>query len=100
MLPISEAMLAKSFSDQSDGIIDWILFDVYKIAPDFPLDVSVYGYILKENNAANEINSIYQEPVAKRIRVTDKFQSKSTRDDLMGLKLKCGLVVCMQSDYN
>lgn len=93
MLPISEAIYAKSYGNGSDLIIDWILFDVYKIASDFPLEVSVYGYIFNENITIDEESE--QSAITPRFRLADKFLSKSTRDDLRGLRLKCGLVVCI-----
>lgn len=96
MLPISEAMLAKDVRNNSDANIDWILFDVYKIAADFPLQVSVYGYIF---DGYNENDVVAEDSKHERIKVTDKFRSKSTRDDLMGLKLKCGLVVCTKFQF-
>lgn len=90
MLPVSEAMFAKKFHD-SNASIDWILYDVYKVAPDFPLQVSTYGYIF---NASTNINS---NPIdlraGARLQTTDKFRSKSVRDDLQGLQLTCGKAV-------
>lgn len=95
MLPISEAIFAKSYKNTSDFNIDWILFDVYKIAPHYPLEVSTYGYIFNENIISDEENEVWQSFTTQRFRLADKFLSKSTRDDLKGLKLKCGLVVCI-----
>lgn len=95
MLPISESMFAKRFKAKanSKSIIDWILFDVYKIASNYPLELSVYGFIYNKSGAITNNNSTQNE--IERIQITDKFQSKSVRDDLQGLKLKCGLVVCI-----
>lgn len=95
MLPISEAMIAKRFKANSKLIINWILFDVYKIAANFPLEVSVYGFIYTEKGAIT--NNKSTQNAIERIQITDRFQSKSVRDDLQGLKLKCGLVVCILS---
>lgn len=73
--------------------IDWILFDVYKIASHFPLEVSVFAFVF----GSTEVSALEFENswswAQRRVNVTAKFQSKSTRDDLQGLKLKCGLVV-------
>lgn len=97
MLPLSEVKFAKSMSNDSASMfMDWILFDVYKIAPDFPLEVSVYGYVFNKNTIDYENLAKPQDAIYERIKITDKFQSKSTRNDLMGLKLKCGLVVCIE----
>lgn len=101
MLPISEAMFAKRFKSNSELLIDWILFDVYKIAASFPLVVSVYGFIHSNKTGVFKgdefptSNQLTQNTIDQRIQITDKFQSKSVRDDLQGLKLKCGLVVCI-----
>lgn len=96
MLPISEAMFAKKFQTTgTDSNIDWILFDVYKIAPDFPLEVSIFGYIFNANAILYANNQ--SEFPHQRLQITAKFLSKSARDDLKGLHLKCGLVVCMHA---
>lgn len=95
MLPISESIFVKKFQNIDTGSnINWILFDVYKIAADFPLEVSIYGYIFNETiiNSTNNEHSTQQ-----RLQITDKFLSKSTRDDLKGLQLKCGLAVCIHT---
>lgn len=86
MLPISEAIFAKKFH-RSNSDIDWILFDVYKIAPDYPLEVSVYGYTFDVSTMPFH---------GDRIEITEKFRSKSARDNLKGLTLTCGLVVCIE----
>lgn len=91
MLPISNAIYAKNLTTDSNSNIDWILFDVYKIAPDFPLEVSIYGHISTENQTSNNI-------VPERFKLADKFLSKSTRDDLKGLELTCGLGVCISCE--
>lgn len=97
MLPVSDAIYAMCFSNTMDNstvaVIDWILFDVYKIASHFPLEVSVFAFILNSTVVnAHE----FDDPVEwaqQRVNVMAKFQSKSTRDNLQGLRLKCGLVV-------
>lgn len=88
MLPISDVIFAKKLHDTNSGI-DWILYDVYKIATDFPLEISTYGHIY-DNEVATAIKFPYQ-----RLKITEKFLSKSTRDDLKGLKLTCARVVCI-----
>lgn len=97
MLLLSDAKFAKSVSNSSGSSIDWILFDVYKVAPHFPLEISAYGYVFNRNTIANIKNSIYQTAETARVRIADKFLSKSVRDDLKGLRLTCGLVVCTRS---
>lgn len=91
MFPISDVIFAKKFHDTNSGI-DWILYDVYKIATEFTLEISTYGHIYFDNEATTAIKSAYQ-----RLKITDKFLSKSTRDDLKGLKLTCARVVCMHN---
>lgn len=93
MLPISEAIFAKSYGNVSNTDIDWILFDVYKIAPNFPLEVSIYGHVFAENILKDGENTTSQIVFSQRFKLADKFLSKSTRDDLKGLKLTCGLGV-------
>lgn len=93
MLPISDAKFAKSISNNSDSTIEWVLFDIYKVASHFPLEVATYGYILNNNTIINIQNPAYQTIETQRIRIADKFLSKSLRDDLKGLRLTCGLVV-------
>lgn len=93
MLPISDVKFAKSINNKSN--IDWILFDVYKIAPHYPLEVSIYGYVFNEHTVFNIKNPVYQTIEMQRVRIADKFLNKSLRDNLKGLKLTCGLVVCI-----
>lgn len=91
MGPISEVIFAKHWINSYN--VEWILFDVYKIALHYPLEVSKFGIVLAEiSDTAVE----YQCPLDwlnQRLKIAKKFQSKSTRNDLKGLKLKCGLVV-------
>lgn len=89
MLPISDVIFAKKNPNASSCGIDWILYDVYKIAHDFPLEISTYGHIMSNNEAKEAIKYPYQQ-----LKIMDKFLSKSTRDDLKGLKLTCARVVC------
>lgn len=90
MLPISDAIFAKKYDVANSGI-DWILYDVYKIASDFPLEISTFGHILD-----NEVNTAMKYE-SQRLRIANKFLSKSTRDDLKGLKLTCARVVCIHN---
>lgn len=90
MLPISDAIFAKKYHVANSGI-DWILYDVYKIASDFPLEISTFGHILD-----NEVNTA-MEYESQRLRTANKFLSKSTRDDLKGLQLTCARVVCIHN---
>lgn len=90
MLPISDAIFAKKYNVANSGI-DWILYDVYKIASDFPLEISTFGHIFD-----NEVNMAMKYR-SQRLRIANKFLSKSTRDDLKGLKLTCARVVCIHN---
>lgn len=93
MLPISNVIFAKSYTNESNSNIDWILFDIYKIATIFPLEVSIYGYIFLENTLGDDKNQTSNRFASERFMLADKFLSKSTRDDLKGLQLTCGLGV-------
>lgn len=97
MLPVSDVIYAiPNTNNKWNSTIDWIFFDIYKIAPNFPLEISIFAFIYNSN--AVEIDE-YDCPwkwAWQRVSVTPKFQSKSTRDDLKGLQLRCGLVVGAQ----
>lgn len=87
MLPVSESVYTERHINMSDESVDWILFDVYKIAPNFPLEISELGRISDEKSIADyDVATTYME-------VGSRFYNKSSRDDLKGLKIKCGLVV-------
>lgn len=95
MLPISQVIFTQMKNDST-----WILYDVYKVAPHFPLEISVFGYILPRENALEfDIGCAAQQKYHSRVQVVDKFQSKSTRNDLKGLKLMCGLVIAYPEQY-
>lgn len=87
MLPNSDVTFAKKFYN-SNSNIGWTLYDIYKIASDFPLEISTYAHILVDE-ATTPVKYTFQ-----RLKIMDKFFSKSTRDDLKGLKLRCARVVC------
>lgn len=97
MLPVSDAVYATPNSNET---IDWTLFDVYKIAPHFPLEISIFAYVFNSIEVEAKEGKNPLEWARARISVTAKFQSKSTRNDLKGLKLKCGLVVSISVFIN
>lgn len=71
MLAISEVIYAKR------NKLNWILFDIYKIASDFPINVSVFG----------AINGIEQ------VQLLMAATTGSRRRNLQGLIIPCGLAV-------
>lgn len=54
--------------------------DVYKIANNFPLEISAFGTADARTNSSE-------------LQVTQKFRSKLTRKNLQGIELRCVLVV-------
>lgn len=92
MLPISDFVYTKrcaNYTEQSSPF--WALFDVYKIAPQYPLKISKLGRITNEPWVSNY--SVANWPSQYDIVVEPRFYNKSARNDLMGLKIRCGLVV-------
>lgn len=81
IFPISEVLYVQR-DDETIGN-KWRLIDVYKIGPGFDFEISLFGLITASSGAH------------ERLKVTHKFQSKLTRKNLKGLKLTCGLVVCI-----
>lgn len=92
ILPISEVIFAKRMSN--DAPVKWSLYDVYKIASTYPLQISLFGRLMLEHCAeAVHSESGCTENRNTRLILNEKFLKKSTRDDLQGLTLSCGLVV-------
>lgn len=60
----------------------WLLYDIYKLASNFSVEISLFGTI-PTGNRSEFVN----------LKLTEKFQRKSTRLDLKGIHLNCGLVV-------
>lgn len=80
--------------NSKDTMVKWMLYDVYKIASKYPLQITLFGYIMFENYLETvDFDSTCSENRNARLIMADKFLSKSTRDDLQGLTLSCGLVV-------
>lgn len=75
ILPISEVLVGRC------GASKCLLFDVYKIAADFPLEIALFGTI---NFVPSKDSEILVEP---------KFLSKLTRKNFRGFALRCILVV-------
>lgn len=95
MLPISEVIFAYRHVNSFDDNIDWILYDVYKIASQFPLEMLMYGNIFNKFALNDRDQRCSADCTQNCIVIEKKFLNKSIRDDLKGLKLKCGLVVCI-----
>lgn len=90
IFPISEVMFARKQSPALNTSYKWVLFDIYKIAAGWPLQISRFAYIFNENNKANSELTPHRD---NQLILSDKFVRKSTRLDLKGLALDCGLVV-------
>lgn len=90
ILPISEVIFAKKLNSD---IIQWQLFDLYKIASDFPLKVLPFGTLEISTVDGNECEA--EIPSESILKVTARVTTGSRRKDLEGLKIPCGLVVCM-----
>lgn len=91
MLPISHFVYTKRNMNMNDEIVDWSLFDVYRVAPQFPLEIRKFGHIFNESTNA-DYTAATGSP-SKYIDVDKIFYNKSSRDDLKGLKIRCGLAV-------
>lgn len=91
MLPVSESVYGKQLMNapEEKSSTEWQLYDVYKIAPQYPLAVSKLGRIFGETP---DYEREHWSPL-DYMKVQPRFYNKSSRDDLQGLKLKCGLVV-------
>lgn len=75
----------------------WLLFDVYKVAAKYPLEISLFATIFAEEDATDPYKADFAHKYNNEsLRITDKFQRKSTRLDLKGLSLDCGLVASIQ----
>lgn len=85
----------------NDTRVKWLLYDVYKVASSYPLQISLFGHILSESYLVTlDLDSSCSENRNERMVLTEKFLSKSTRDDLQGLTLSCGLVVSLSEWIN
>lgn len=81
ILPISQVLVIRC------GTLKCLLFDVYKIASDFPLEISLFGSIdLRPSEDS-------------RILVEATFLKKLTRKNFRGLALRCVLVVRYQTPF-
>lgn len=84
LLAISDAIYALR---RNSSTIQWKLFDVYQIAPDYPLEISLFADLFECNETGNYV-----------LAVADKFSTNRTpRDNLKGLKLTCGEAVKMRN---
>lgn len=93
MLPVSELVYGKQLinAPANASFADWQLYDIYKIAPQYPLAVSTLGRVFGETPTP-DYEREHWSPL-DYMKVQPSFYNKSSRDDLQGLKLKCGLVV-------
>lgn len=80
MLPNSEVVLVR-FDAQENK---WTLYDVYKVAPNHPLKVSVLGWINGQTNGQNGC-------AQNGLRLNEEYAGKTkARKNLQGLRLRCG----------
>lgn len=93
MLPGSESVYARRYKNTTNDAssIEWHLYDVYKIAPEYPLAIAKLGRVFDETTSSADKGK-FRSPLDS-MEVEARFYNKSSRDDLQGLKLKCGLVV-------
>lgn len=91
MLPNSDVILAR-FDAQENK---WTLYDVYKVAPNHPLRVSVFGWIDDQTNGKNCCAS-------NGLRFSEEFVGKMTRaknrKNLQGIRLRCGSHVSISTN--
>lgn len=76
-MPISEVMVVQLDVPSAK----YVFTDVYKIAKNDPLQLSVFGFADILRNSSE-------------LQVTQKFLSKLTRKNFRGIQLRCALVVC------
>lgn len=83
-LPNSDVTLARfdSLANQ------WTLYDIYKVAPNHSLDVSVLGWINVQTNAGNC-------GWANGVQLNDAFHRASARKNFNGINFRCGSLVCV-----
>lgn len=90
ILPNSEVVLVHFDAPENK----WILYDVYKVAPNHPLKWSVLGWI---NDQTNGQNSCAQNA----LRLNEEYESKTkARKNLQGLRLRCGSHVSLHETKN
>lgn len=77
MLPVSEVILAQRSSAQDK----WILYDIYKMAPNHKLEVHLFGWI-----------EVAQQTF-KQFEIIEEYFRTLARRDMEGLKLLCGSTV-------
>lgn len=84
MLTSSEVIYAKR---SSTNLTDWHLLDIYKVAPHFPMNVSLFGNV-------NSEMSIGAHQKSNEVELAVRPTTGSRRGNLQGLIIPCGLVVC------
>lgn len=77
-MPISELFIAKRMQDD---IIQWVLFDAFKLNYGYNIDISQNGIILHNSNDDDDW------------QVIGANFSTARRQDLKGVNVTCGLVV-------
>lgn len=82
-LPNSDVTLARLDSLK----IRWTLYDVYKVAPNHSLEMSVLGWINVQTNDRNC-------GMANGVQLNDAFHRASARKNFKGINFRCGSLVC------
>lgn len=82
ILPNSEVVLAEFDTPENK----WTLYDVYKVAPNHTLEMSVLGSL---NRRTNGKNSNAQDG----LQLNEEFHKINARKNLKGLRLRCGSLV-------
>lgn len=82
ILPNSEAVLAQHESQENN----WTLYDIYKVAYNHTLEMSVLAWINGKTNGETW-------SLAFGVRTNGKFHRTAIRKNLNGLRLRCGFLV-------
>lgn len=85
ILTISEVILVKRMKTA-----EWTFIDLYKIAPNFPFNISLFGTIQPERG---------EDRNSSAINLIARATSASRRKNMQGLVIPCGLAVSVKYYY-
>lgn len=95
MLPNSDVVSMRAMNNSANN---WKLAYVYKIAPEFPISLTPLGQIeIPEQPTLCYIEGCEAQEKNCRLNISLEIASKRYRNDLQGVSLTCGLVVCLVS---
>lgn len=81
MLPNSDVVLVRFDAKENK----WILYDVYKVASDYTLTVTIFGWI---NDQRKEVYCNDED-----LQLNKEFYKINSRKNLKGVHLPCGSLV-------